>query len=115
MEEIRERSESTLKLGELMRAFARVGSAASVCGRISVGLSLSVLDAVCVGSSATVGHSTRLGSGIRSVCLARLSLNGSHSRDVVYPCESKLGVAQACHCLALPTSVEACPLWKWDC
>jgi hypothetical protein len=55
-----------------MRAFARVGSAASVCGRISVGLRLSVLDAVCLGSSASVGHSTRLGSGLSSVCLDRL-------------------------------------------
>ena len=44
--EIKERFESSLKLGKLMRAFARVGSAASVCGRISVGLRFSVLDAV---------------------------------------------------------------------
>jgi hypothetical protein len=70
--EIKERFEFSLKLGKLMRAFARIGSAASVYGRISVGLRLSVLDAVCLGSSASVGHSARLGSGFSSVCLDRL-------------------------------------------
>jgi hypothetical protein len=77
-----------------------------VCGRISVGLSSFVLDAVCLGSSASMGHSTRLGSGLSSVCLARLlggglSVLNAISLGVVYLCESKLGVAQACHYLAL--------------
>lgn len=52
--EIKERFEFSLKLGKLMRAFARIRSAASVYGRISV------------------GHSARLGSGFSSVCLDRL-------------------------------------------
>ena len=89
-----------------------------VCGRISVGLSSFVLDAVCLGSSASMGHSTRLGSGLSSVCLARL-LGGLSVLNAI-SLGSSLSLREQARCgsgmslFGTRASVEVCPLWKWD-
>jgi hypothetical protein len=89
-----------------------------VCGRISVGLSSFILDAVCLGSSASTGHSTRLGSGLSSVCLARLL--GDLSVLNAISLGSSLFLREQARCgsgmslFGTRASMEVSPLWKWD-